>query len=139
MATRTHAREMVVELLYAYAMGNSDIAKFKDELLEQKKIRNAQKDFANSLFSGVIEHLMDIDEKIKSSLKRWDFDRLGVIDRCILRLGAYEILYTATDAPVIINEAIEISKILGDDNTPKFVNGVLDAINKKLKKKENNV
>lgn len=138
MATRTHAREMVVELLYAYAVGNSDIVKFKDELLEQKKIRNAQRDFANSLFSGVMENLVDIDENIKGSLRAWDFDRLGVIDRCILRLGAYEILYTTTDAPVIINEAIEISKILGDDNTPKFVNGVLDAINKKLKKKEKN-
>lgn len=131
MATRTHAREMVVELLYAYTVGNDNIIKFKDELLEQKKIRNAQAAFANSIFNGVLEHLIDIDNKIKSALKAWDFERLGVIDRCILRLGTYEILYTDTDAPVIINEAIEISKILGDDNTPKFVNGVLDAINKK--------
>ncbi|RDU62888.1 transcription antitermination factor NusB [Helicobacter sp. MIT 14-3879] len=138
MATRTHAREMVIELLYAYSLGNDNIFKFVDELMKNRKIRNAQADFAKGLFNGVIENLSTIDKAIKSTLKSWDFDRLGIIDKCILRLGVYEILYSNTDTPIIINEAIEISKILGDDNTPKFINGVLDAVNKNASNKDKN-
>ncbi len=130
MATRTHAREMVVELLYAYAMGNERIFDFADELLEAKKIRNAQADFAKGLFNGVVAHLQKIDSIIEANLKSWELSRLGVIDKCILRLGVYEILKGDIDAPVAINEAIEIAKILGAENTGKFVNGVLDAISK---------
>ncbi len=130
MATRTHAREMVVELLYAYTMGNERIFDFADELLNAKKIRNAQADFAKGLFNGVVAHLQKIDSIIEANLKSWEISRLGVIDKCILRLGVYEILKGEIDAPVAINEAIEIAKILGAENTGKFVNGVLDAISK---------
>lgn len=130
MATRTQAREMVVELLYAYTMGNERIFDFADELLGAKKIRNAQADFAKGLFNGVVAHLQNIDSIIEANLKSWELSRLGVIDKCILRLGVYEILKGEIDAPVAINEAIEIAKILGAENTGKFVNGVLDAIRK---------
>ena len=130
MATRTHAREAVVELLYAYAMGNERIFDFADELLGAKKIRNAQADFAKGLFSGVVAHLAQIDSIINANLKSWEISRLGVIDKCILRLGVYEILKGDIDAPVAINEAIEIAKILGAENTGRFVNGVLDAVRK---------
>ena len=92
MATRTHARQMAVELLYAFAMGNERIFDFADELLGAKKIRNAQADFAKSLFSGVVAHLAQIDSIINANLKSWEISRLGVIDKCILRLGVYEIL-----------------------------------------------
>ena len=121
---------MVVELLYAFTMGNERIFDFADELLGAKKIRNAQADFAKGLFKGVVAHLQHIDSVIKAHLKSWELSRLGVIDKCILRLGVYEILKGEIDAPVAINEAIEIAKILGAENTGKFVNGVLDAINK---------
>ena len=130
MATRTQARELVVELLYAYAMGNERIFDFADELLGAKKIRNAQADFAKGLFKGILAHLQNIDSIIEANLKSWELSRLGVIDKCILRLGVYEILKGEIDAPVAINEAIEIAKILGAENTGKFVNGVLDAIRK---------
>lgn len=130
MATRTQAREMVVELLYAYTMGNERIFDFVDELLRAKKIRNAQADFAKDLLNGVMVHLQNIDNIIATNLKSWEIKRLGVIDKCILRLGVYEILNGKIDAPIVINEAIEIAKILGAEHTGKFVNGVLDAINK---------
>ena len=117
-------------MLYAYAMGNEHIFDFADELLGAKKIRNAQADFAKSLFNGVVAHLQKIDSIIEANLKSWELSRLGVIDKCILRLGVYEILKGEIDAPVAINEAIEIAKILGAENTGRFVNGVLDAIRK---------
>ncbi|MGX2981993.1 transcription antitermination factor NusB [Helicobacter sp. 23-1045] len=130
MATRTHARQMVVELLYALSMGNERIFDFADSLLSAKKIRNTQADFAKGLFSGVVAHLAQIDSIINANLKSWELKRLGAIDKCILRLGVYEILKGEIDAPVAINEAIEIAKILGDERTGGFVNGVLDAVRK---------
>lgn len=130
MATRTHAREAVVELLYAYSSGNLDIRKFAPALLSQKKIKNMQAEFALNLFDEIINNIEQIDCIIKESLQSWDFKRLGMVDKCILRLGVYETIHTNLDIPIIINEAIEISKILGSDNTPRFVNGILDSIGK---------
>ncbi len=133
MATRHHARMAVVSLVYAYDLGNQSIADYTDEILEDKKIRNKQKEFALDLFRGVMEHLDSVDEQITTHLKDWDFERLGSIERATLRLGAYEILNTPLDSAVVINEAIEIIKAFGSEQSPKFINGVLDAIAKDKK------
>lgn len=130
MATRHQARMAVVSLLYAYDLGNQSIADFSDEILEEKKIRNKQRDFALDLFKGVTDQLEKIDEAIVKHLKDWDFDRLGSIERATLRLGAYEIMFGELDSAVIINEAIEVAKAFGSEQSPKFINGVLDAISK---------
>ena len=130
MATRHQARKAVVGLLYAYDLGNEDIAKFADDILEEDKIRNKQREFSHRLFKGTIEHLPQIDEEVKKHLKEWDFDALGKVEKAILRLGAYEILIEKIDKPIIINEAVELAKELADEKSPKFINGVLDAIGK---------
>ncbi len=130
MATRHHARMAVVSLLYAYDLGNKSIADYTDEILEDKKIRNKQKEFALDLFRGVMDNLSSIDEAIVKHLKDWDFERLGSVERATLRLGAYEIMNTELDSAVVINEAIEVSKAFGTEQSPKFINGVLDAIAK---------
>ena len=133
MATRHHARMAVVSLLYAYDLGNGNIAEHTDEILEEKKIRNKQKDFALTLYEGVMEHLAACDKAIVEHLKEWDFERLGAIERATLRLAAYEILFGELDSAVIINEAVEITKAFGTEQSPKFINGVLDAISKDKK------
>ena len=130
MATRHHARMAVVSLLYAYDLGNGNIAEHTAEILEEKKIRNKQKDFALGLYDGVMENLEKIDEAIKKHLKDWDFERLGSIERATLRLAGYEILFGDLDSAVVINEAVEITKAFGTEQSPKFINGVLDAISK---------
>ncbi len=130
MATRHHARMAVVSLLYAYDLGNGSIAEHSDEILEEKKIRNKQRDFALGLFSGVMDNLEACDESIIKHLKDWDFERLGSIERATLRLASYEILFGDLDSAVIINEAVEITKAFGTEQSPKFINGVLDAISK---------
>lgn len=130
MATRHHARMAVVSLLYAHDLGNKSITDYSDEILEEKKIRNKQREFAMDLFRGVMDNIEKIDESIIANLTDWDFDRLGSIERATLRLGAYEILFGELDVPVIINEAIEITKAFGTEQSPKFINGVLDAISK---------
>lgn len=128
MATRTQARESVIGLLYAYTLGNEGIVKFVDEILEDKKIRNKQKEFALGLFNGVIENIDAIDEQIKSHLTQGGIDDIGSVEKSILRLAIYEIIYSGLDKAIIINEAIELSKKLASDGAPKFMNGLLDKI-----------
>ena len=130
MATRHQVRESIISLLYAYEVGNKEINTFLEEILEDKKIRNKQKEFAIELFNGIIKNLENIDNTIKKNIDKWDFDRIGIIEESILRLGSYEILYSDLDKAVVINEAIEITKKFGGDNSPRFINGVLDKLNK---------
>jgi len=129
LATRHQVRECVVGLLYAHELGNDNIVNIIDDMLEDKKIRNKQKDFAKLLFNGVLDNKEAIDNKIISQLnEHYSFERIGNIEKSILRLGVYEILFSEVDEAVIINEAIEITKDIGNENSSKFVNGVLDSI-----------
>lgn len=128
MATRTQARESVIGLLYAVDLGNDGIIKFVDEILEDKKIRNKQKEFALNLFNGVIENLEAIDAEIVTHLNQGGIADTGSVEKSILRLAVYEIMFENLDKPIVINEAIELSKRLATDTAPKFVNGVLDKV-----------
>ncbi len=130
MATRHQARAAVVGLLYAYDLGNIEIGNFFEEILEEKKIRNKQREFSAKLFKGTVDNLETIDANIKKHLKEWNFNELGKIEKAILRLGAYEIVVDKNDKAVVINEAIELAKELADDKSPQFINGVLDALTK---------
>ena len=131
MATRHQARTAVVGLLYAYDLGNENIARFSDDILEEGKIRNKQKEFSETLFEGTIENLAMIDTQIVEHLKDWDYNTIGKVEKAIMRLGAYEILVVKTDKAIIINEAVELAKTLADEKSPQFINGVLDALGEK--------
>jgi len=128
LATRHQVRETIVGILYASDIGNDGIEKFVDDIFEEKKIRNRQLEFAKELYDGVKTELESIDEVVNSYLKEWSLSEIGNIERAILRLGAYEILYSKIDNAVAINEAIELSKKLCSDTSPRFINGVLDSI-----------
>jgi len=88
-------------------------------------------DAANSLFRGTVEAVEEIDRRIRRSAEHWRLERMAAVDRNILRLGTYELLYhPETPPPAVINEALEIArKFSGEDSVP-FVNGVLDRIRK---------
>ncbi len=130
MATRAQAREAVVALLYAYDLGNQEISDFCDDILEEKKIRNKQKEFALALFNGAKSKLEELDEQIKKHLNKRGLDDIGHIEKAILRLAIFEIKFSELDKPVVINEAIELAKKLASDNAPKFINAILDNIKK---------
>jgi len=135
MATRTQARTAVVQMLYALDLGNEDMTKQSIEYLDERKIKGAKGEFANSLFQGVLEHLNEIDEVIKNHLnKEWDFSRLDQVDKAILRLAVFEILFTDLAYQVVINEAVEIAKLLSSENSTRFINGMLDKIAKEKEK-----
>jgi N utilization substance protein B len=130
LATRFQVRESIIGLLYASDIGNDGIDKFVDDIFEEKKIRNKQLEFAKELYGGIKTHIDKIDETINTYLKEWNLEEIGNVERAILRLGTYEILYSDLDDAVVINEAIELAKKLCNDTSPKFINGVLDAIKK---------
>ena len=128
MATRTQARESVIGLLYAYDLGNEGIVKFVDEILEDKKIRNQQKEFALKIFNGTVQNIERIDTEIKLHLTQGVLEDIGSVEKSILRLAVYEILFENLQKAIVINEAIELSKKLASDGAPKFVNGLLDRL-----------
>ncbi|TXE78871.1 transcription antitermination factor NusB [Campylobacter peloridis] len=131
MATRHQVRQSVVSLLYAKEL-NNDNDKFIEEFLDEKKIRNEQRKFTLDLYNGINEKLSLIDKRINEYLKEYKLEEVANIEKAILRLGAYEILFTQTQKAIIINEAIELAKEMAGDNAPKFINGVLDKINKEI-------
>jgi N utilization substance protein B len=89
------------------------------------------KDFANSLVKGTYENLARIDGLISKYAEHWEIKRMAVIDRNILRMGIFELLYMDDIPPkVSINEAIELAKKYGDIDSGKFVNGILDKVKK---------
>jgi N utilization substance protein B len=128
MATRTQVRTAVVQMLYAMDLGNSNDI---DEYLLDRKIKSEKAKWGRSLFEGVIANIDAIDNIIKEHLsKEWEFDRVDSVDRAILRLGVYEEIFTDTPYQIVINEAIEIAKLLSSENSTKFINGMLDKIAK---------
>ena len=122
--SRRESRETAVILLYQKDLLEKDTA----EILENDRLTGKVfDDFALRLINGVEDHLEEVDNIIKEIVENWSLNRIAVIDRNILRIAIYEMLYEE-DIPlkVSVDEAIEIAKSLGQkDDTPKFVNGVL--------------
>lgn len=132
MRKRTKARECALQVLYQI-----DIAKigFVDCLRDYWNVNNdvdrTIKDFTNTLVKGVSENMADIDKVISTYATNWNIDRMAVVDRNILRLASYELMFVKEIPPkVSINEAVDIAKKYGDKESGKFVNGILDRISK---------
>ncbi len=125
MATRHQARLAAISLLYSRDM-NGGGEDFADEYLEEKRIRNEQRNWTLALLCGASENLAAVDALIDENLKEFKLAEISALERAILRLGAYELRFTNTDAGIVINEAINSAKELGISS--KFINGVLDAL-----------
>jgi N utilization substance protein B len=128
MGYRRKAREYALQMLYQY-----DLSRGSEQLLDGywrgKEITEDVKEFSNSIVEGVIKNLSMIDNKISQSASNWSIERMAAVDRNILRMATYELLFV-NDIPakVTLNEAIEIAKRYGGDDSGAFVNGILDRI-----------
>ena len=145
MRKRTKARELALQMLYELEIRKEPLKSFLDEFWkmpfkERESVEKQVKDFANSLVEGTIEHISEIDKLISSYAQNWQLKRMAVIDKNIIRMGAFELLFLEGIPPkVSLNEAVELAKKYGDTESSKFVNGILDRVNKeKVLKKENN-
>lgn len=137
MRKRTLARECSLKIFYQAEITRRDISQaainyWHDNECQDKVVR----EFAKKIYAGVEADLTAIDNKIGEYATNWQLKRMAVIDRNILRMGVYELLYLPEIPPkVTINESVELAKKYGDMDSSKFVNGVLDKIHKEEFKK----
>jgi N utilization substance protein B len=127
-SSRRIIRIKVLQVLYAYEIAKDHIDKVKKDLLTE--LQEADKyNFASVLIDTVLKNVKLLDEMIQGKIENWEFERIALIDKLVLRIGLCEILYFPEIPPkVSINEAIEISKEYCTSQSGKFVNGILDAI-----------
>ena len=132
MRKRTQSREWALKILYQSDITEKSISATLDEFLVND-IKNAEVvEFCKHLVLGVGQNLNEIDKKIVEYATNWEFKRIAIIDRNILRLGIFELKHASTVPPkVAINEAVELAKKYGDLDSSKFINGILDSIHKK--------
>lgn len=127
MAKRSKAREVVLQVLYQDDLNpGADLPKRAEFLRSRLREDDELIEFAQSLIDGVCRNREELDGMLASTADNWSLERMATTDRNVLRLGAYEILYTQTPGPVAINEAVELAKRFGTAQSAQFVNGILD-------------
>ena len=136
MRNRTKARECGLKILYAVDITKDSASECGGIFWESHTVIKPEiKEFSDFLVNGVAKNRDFIDSVISKYAKNWEIKRMAVIDRNILRLATFELLFAEEIPPnVSINEAIDIAKRYGDKDSGKFVNGILDKISKAEKK-----
>lgn len=136
--SRKVAREVAFKIIFELAFQHDEEAsKLFEKLIEASEenyeITEEDNAYVNEIIVGIQSNEPSIDEKIKSHLKDWSFDRISKVDLAILRLAIYEITYRK-DIPckVSVNEAVELAKIFGEESSPAFINGILAEILKEI-------
>ncbi|MCA9269208.1 MAG: transcription antitermination factor NusB [Planctomycetales bacterium] len=127
MQRRSRVREIVLQVLYQDDLNpDADATETERFLRGRLKEEGPALEFAHSLISGVRRNRSELDAQLSAIADNWSLARMAVTDRNILRMGAFEILYTDTPDRVAINEAVELAKRYGARQSPQFVNGLLD-------------
>jgi N utilization substance protein B len=133
-SSRRVIRIKVLQVLYAHVISKDLIEKVKNDLLGEIK-EEGRIEFASELIDKVLKNSAKLDKMIKDKIENWEFERIALVDKLILKMGLSEILHFPEIPPkVSINEAIEIAKEYSTKSSSKFVNGILDAILTDLKK-----
>ena len=130
MGKRRKAREVALQLLYQLdVQGEGNPEPHLPEFWTRHPVDREAREFAEILIRGTKLHEPKIDEMISQYAKNWELDRMAVVDRNILRFSTYELLYVEDVPPkVVINEAVNIAKKFSQEESGKFVNGILDKI-----------
>jgi len=129
---RTQSRECALQMLYQYEINPEPLADLFMRFWpgQEEKFPQDIRDFTEMLVRGVIEHQQEIDQIISRYADNWELHRMAIIDRNIMRFAAYELLYLSDVPPkVSINEAVNLAKKFSQEESGKFVNGILDKIN----------
>ena len=127
MAKRSKAREVALQVLYQDDLNPGESPADRGPFLRTRLSENDELvAFAQSLIDGVRRNRAEIDVLLAKTADHWSLERMAATDRNVLRLGAYEILFTQTPGAVAINEAVELAKRFGAAQSAQFVNGILD-------------
>lgn len=141
MASRHLSRSIAMQSLYEWDFGGKkadQLEKIVERNLKEFGPGLEEKDFVWELVNGVVLHLNDIDKIIVKAAPEWPLDQITIVDRNVLRMGLYELLYSDKEEvppKVAINEAIELAKSFGGESSGKFINGVLGTVFNELEKK----
>ena len=146
MGKRRRGRILAFQALYAWDATNDKKSALEDLLdfswteknnpaPDEGKADDAH-DFSRLLAAGTAENIKAVDTMIRRHLVNWDFSRLTGVDRALLRLSVYELLFKTAPPQVVINEAVDISREYGTDDSYRFINGVLDGIKKTIESEE---
>lgn len=133
------AREGVLEALFSHQFSDVERKITINRVLNNVPERKENLGFITTLFNNVLDNSKWADKMIEEHLQNWEFDRVAKVDKVLLKMGICEI-YFLDDIPpkVTISEMVEISKVYSTDESPNFINGVLDAVYKDFQKKEKN-
>ena len=133
MSKRREGREAAVQYLYQLDIHGEPDAVQREEFWKLREGSDKVRVFADALVQGVLQHQAELDERIRKYAQNFALERLNVVDRNILRLAIFEMFHNLEVPPVVaINEAIEIAKRLGGQDSSKFVNGILDKVKAEL-------
>ncbi len=137
MGKRRKGRELLVQAIYAAAVGGGDLQDCIDDQLERRQASAETADFVRPLAELVARHRDELDSSLDDLLENWDPARVGQVERAIFRLALAELRFTA-DVPVnvVLNEACELARLYGDEGTVQFVNGLLDKAARRLRPDE---
>jgi len=131
MRKRSKAREYALQILYQLDVTRAQAPQILQDFWAVHPAPADVRAFATQVVEGTVEHLAQINQLIARHANNWDITRMAIVDRNILRLGAYELLYLdEVPVKVCLNEAVELAKRFGDEESSKFVNGILDTIHK---------
>ena len=129
MRERRDARETTLQAMYAQELSEDTMQVIESDMINKSEISSELKKFAKELFELSTIHKEELDKYIREKSKNWDFERIAIIDRLIIRMAICEFLFFDDIPPkVSISEAIEIAKKFSTDDSSAFVNGILDAI-----------
>ena len=129
MGKRRSSRELALKFLYQFELNKGDLDEQIKLFLERNSSQEGVENFMKELVVSLIDKMEEIDEIIQKFSDHWILDRMTVIDRNILRMGTCELLFNFPTPPkVVINEAIEIAKKYGNEDSPEFINGILDKV-----------
>lgn len=135
MRQRSRARGWALQVLYAWESRGREVPlrEVLSDFLRERRIARDSQDYLRMLIQIIGDHVDEIDRAVQSALTNWRLERLAVIDRNILRLATAEMLYVEEVPPrVSIQEAIVLAEKYGTADSPRFVNGVLDALLRRL-------
>jgi transcription antitermination protein NusB len=137
LTRRSRAREVALQLLFQRDHNPELPRPVLEQFVRDRLPDRSMVPFALALFDGTVAHLAAIDEKLAAAAENWRLPRMPAVDRNVLRLGAYELLYTPETPPaVVLNEAIELARRFGKEDSPAFVNGVLDRVGREARPAE---
>ena len=128
MARRSRAREVALQVLYQDDLNPGHNPDDDEQFVRNRLHAPELVEFANSLVAGVRRNRQELDHVLAQTADHWSLERMAATDRNVLRLGAYEILYSETPDRVAINEAVELAKRFGSRQSAQFVNGILDRL-----------